>query len=392
MNAVHFGAGNIGRGLIGEVLHDSHFYIQFLDTDPQIIKQLRDDRSYEIRYLDRQLSTKTIDNVSAINSATDREHALRALADADIITTSVGANNLEKIAALLHDGMLSLCHNSRRVNVLANENMINASSSLREHIYDLSEPEERRLFDQHFSFVDTAIDRQSLSCVVEGKKVAVVEPYFEWVISNNQIPTDTPYRIQGASYVDDMTPFIERKLFIVNASHAAFAYTGALFHYETVQQAISDTDINTAVRSFLMENFQYFVNQYSWAEEEMLEFIKQTLNRHGNPQIADEIKRVGRSPLRKLDQHDRLVCPVLKLEQLGLKNEMGKRMIAAAYLYENSQDPEAVVLQKEIQRYGYASTICKRSNIAEPLAREIAGLCFALKKNAQLLFKNGEIR
>lgn len=40
MKAIHFGAGNIGRGLIGQVLHKNHFEIVFLDTNNEIISQI----------------------------------------------------------------------------------------------------------------------------------------------------------------------------------------------------------------------------------------------------------------------------------------------------------------------------------------------------------------
>ena len=52
MKVVHFGAGNIGRGFIGKVLHDSGFQITFVDTNQSLIKQINQTNSYKISYVE----------------------------------------------------------------------------------------------------------------------------------------------------------------------------------------------------------------------------------------------------------------------------------------------------------------------------------------------------
>lgn len=50
MQAVHFGAGNIGRGFIGEVLFKNGFSIDFVDIDSRIIEALQSRQEYEVDY------------------------------------------------------------------------------------------------------------------------------------------------------------------------------------------------------------------------------------------------------------------------------------------------------------------------------------------------------
>lgn len=386
MKATHFGAGNIGRGFIGQVLRLNNFELVFIDTNEEIIRQINQNHHYQIEYIDENSTTFLIDKVRALHAVNDKDAVEQTLKVTDIITTSVGVANLKHIAPTLKNALLKRNDKDGSVNILANENAINASDTLKDEIKKLCSKDEWRHIERIAYFVNTAIDRLALSKIENGQHIALVEPYFEWIIDSTQLSPDTPYQLSQVTYVDNLLPFIERKLFIVNAGHAALAYVGALFGYHRIQQALADVQINHLVRDFLSENTAYFITRYLMNEQELLDFIEKTIARHQNPKLSDPIERVGRSPIRKLAENDRLVSPVSKLHELGLKNLSGQKIIAAAYLYNQPKDEEAINLQNTISTLGIKSAVKNISNLNSPLLDSICEIYETVKSNKNSLF------
>jgi len=52
MRALHFGAGNIGRGFIARVLLKSDFNLIFSDVDQNIINAINNYKKYKIKLID----------------------------------------------------------------------------------------------------------------------------------------------------------------------------------------------------------------------------------------------------------------------------------------------------------------------------------------------------
>src|SRR5690625_912545 len=87
--AVHFGAGVIGRGFIGDLLSDSGFEITFVDVDKELLSQINKTNSYDVYYIDRNYERKTIEHVNGISPIDDEEKVIKVISECDILTTSV---------------------------------------------------------------------------------------------------------------------------------------------------------------------------------------------------------------------------------------------------------------------------------------------------------------
>lgn len=195
--------------------------------------------------------------------------------------------------------------------------------------------------------------------------------------------------MKNVTLVSNLMPFIQRKLFLVNASHAAFAYLGYLFNYETVQEAALDIRIMNLVKLFLNENKCYFVHQYKMDEEALDIFIEQVILRQTNPLMSDSVSRVGGSPLRKLGLYDRIVGPVLSLEKLGLRNITGIKIISSALLFYNSQDQESITLRAMITEKGIHQTIQEVTKIEDTnLIDQIVYWYCEISKDKNNIFSN----
>ena len=70
--ALHFGAGNIGRGFIAPVLQENNFRVIFVDIDEKLINKINKEQKYDIRYINSEKDTKTIKNIEGISLSDTR--------------------------------------------------------------------------------------------------------------------------------------------------------------------------------------------------------------------------------------------------------------------------------------------------------------------------------
>ncbi|MGI8313859.1 mannitol-1-phosphate 5-dehydrogenase [Halobacillus mangrovi] len=385
MKALHFGAGNIGKGLIGYLLNKSGFDLCFVDVNEESVNQMNSSNEYALELLDEKQTVEVISPVRALHSSA-QDKVIDAVVEADLITTSVGADNLSKVAPVISRGLLKRIQLDKgHVDVIANENMINASSKLKDEISRNVSKNEMDAIQSTVGFPNSAIDRLSLSEKRSEGEVTLVEPYYEWMIEKQgMLHADLP-SIKNATYVDSLKPYIERKLYMVNMGHAATAYTAFLEGYPTIQSALKNREIERFLRETLNESARYFTEMYDFEPEEMNVFIDETIERFKNANISDDILRVGRSPIRKLGFDERLIKPTRVLFELDLPVEKLTAAVATAFFFHNPHDEESVTIQSYIREQGIEQAIGHFTGIEDTtLKRKINDHYDRLRENYSL--------
>lgn len=365
--AVHFGAGNIGRGFIGSLLYKSGYDIYFVDVFKELVDNINKFKSYNIFILGNDIKREVVDGVKAIH-IDDEENLLKAIEDADVITTSVGVNNLygigEKLAYYLEKRFEK---NDLPLDIMACENALFATNILKDSIYKNSSETLKKYLDEKVGFPNTAVDRIVPNVDIEKETPidVAVEEFFEWDIEKDAVKGD--FDIKGCELVDDLEPYIERKLFLLNGSHATTAYLGYLKGYKYIHEAILDETIDKIVRNLQLEASFGLNNKHKIGMDKLKEYSDKVIERFKNPHLKDEVVRVGRDPVRKLSNGDRLVSPAKLSFETGLMPENILYGIAAGFAFDYKDDPKAMEIQESISNLGIEETVKKVTGLDETI-------------------------
>ena len=353
MKAVHFGAGNIGRGFVGLLLHEGGYELVFSDVAAPLVDAINGVSEYTVHEVGEGGRDTVVTGFRAINSATHPDEVIDQIAGANVVTTAVGPTILKFVAPHIVAGLALRDPSSPPLQIMACENAIDATDLLRDEIVALSGDAWDALAGRAV-FANTAVDRIVPAQPDGGGVDVTVEPFYEWAIERPPFGDEPPV-IPGAHFVDDLAPYIERKLFTVNTGHAATAYFGAVAGVETISGALSDDSIASRVAAALEETSALLVAKHGLDPADMASYRDTILRRFRNPALPDTVWRVGRQPLRKLSRHERFVGPAAEAAERDLSVDALVAAMAAALAFDDPEDAQSVDLQRMLRDQDAAS-------------------------------------
>lgn len=342
--AVHFGAGNIGRGFVGVILNEAGYELVFSDVAAPLIDALNTEESYTVHEVGADPKDITITNFRGINSAENPDALAEEIATADVVTTAVGPTVLKSVAVNIAQGLQKRAElgTPGKVAVMACENAINATDGLAEEVR-----KHYAAADEQAIFANTAVDRIVPNQAPGQGLDVTVENYYEWAVETGPFGDDVP-AINGATWVEDLAPYITRKLFTVNTGHATLAYFGAQAGISKISDALANDEIRAKVEATLAETKDLIVRRFGFEPEVQQTYIEKILSRFANKDLPDTTDRVGRSPLRKISRNERFIGPAADLAELGRPTDALLATVAALLEFDVAEDPEAVSLQQTL--------------------------------------------
>jgi mannitol-1-phosphate 5-dehydrogenase len=345
MKAVVVGAGRIGCGFAGDVLHRSGYELVFVTRTAANAAHLNRAGGFVVRLVgSRSIEDREVAGVRAVHAA-NAKLAASEIATADVIAISVGPSRLEQVAPLIAAG---LALRRTPVNVLAFENGTDPGARLRELV--AATPGGEAVAARHgFSgaLVTRIVTRRIGDREGDEPAIFVGDSPDTFVVDRRALACPQ-LPIHGMHLTDDWDGWVCRKLYLFSAAHAMTAYLGHLKGYHFIHSAIRDPEIRAAVLAAMTEAQAGLARRFGRKVAGDRRDLHEIVGRFENAALGDPIVRVGRDPRRKLAVGERLVGALQAAEQAGVEPDYLAMAVAAALCFHHPGDDGAAELAREL--------------------------------------------
>lgn len=264
-------------------------------------------------------TAEVIDTIVAAHAGSDDTAWTTALASPQttivtITVTEQGYRAGSDVPARLVAGLDARCRAGAGPIVLMSlDNLTHNGNVLRDAVLGAVADDDalRGWIDEHVSFPSSMVDR--ITPATTGSDVAglarldgalpddrvpvVTEPFAEWVIEDRFPGVERPaWETSGARIVDDVTPYEQRKLWLLNGSHSLLAYLGLQLGHETVADAMADPTCRSAVEQLWDEA----AAELPLPAAEIAEARAALVDRFANPRIRHTLAQIASGGSDKL--------------------------------------------------------------------------------------------
>ncbi|MCL1859686.1 MAG: mannitol dehydrogenase [Oscillospiraceae bacterium] len=314
--SVIYGAGNIGRGFIGQLFYESGYETSFIDVNTELINLINDKKEYPVKFVSESGINDTspteimIKNIRGIDGSPENSDEISdVISKADIMATAVGVNILKYIMEPVADGINKKFrdNNFEPLNIILCENLVGADKIMRGGVFEYIDDNYKDLYNEKIGFVQASVSRtvpvQTDEMKSDNLLRIVTENYKYLYVDKAGFKGEEIPEIKNIIAYSPFEYIIKRKLYVHNMGHAVCAYLGDISGYEYIWQAINDFYIKTIAQKAMQYSGMALEKIYG---EFDFDCIGDLIRRFGNKMLGDTVHRVGIDLKRKLSPNDRI--------------------------------------------------------------------------------------
>lgn len=378
------GAGKIGRGFIAQLFYNSGYKIFFLDASKEVVALLNKQKQYRIDIAAEGGDVTEYITVESAFTLDDKEKVAAVLSDTDIIASSVGAGNIEKVTLFIK-GILIAAGRKEVLNWIICENANHPAGKMKELLLQHADAEFESFVQSKLGLIETQVLRTGMLAKPE---VIIKEPLALRMQNWWTLPLDKDAfigripEVKGFVLKSDFSNELVRKLYTFNGTNGPIAYIGWANGYSILHEsALAYPEFFAAIQE---ESAFGLMNEFNLDEKEQRDFMALAMKKYTDPTINDQIERNASDARRKLSKEERLIGPALLCSKHGKKPDAYAKAIAAAYYYNGSTDEGTQQVQETVHQSGIEAAIKKYSSIDE--SSELYHLVLAAYQSKSFIF------
>ena len=145
---------------------------------------------------------------------------------------------------------------------------------------------------------DREMVSETLGCRDEA--VVVTEPFSQWVIEDQFVCGRPSWEKAGVEMVEDVKPFEEMKLRMLNGTHSTLAYLGFLAGFEYVADAVLQPDFERLLKNMMAEEIVPTLKLPRSVD--LVQYQSALLERYRNPALKHRLWQIAMDGSQKLPQ------------------------------------------------------------------------------------------
>ena len=127
------------------------------------------------------------------------------------------------------------------------------------------------------------------------------ESFCQWIIEDNFIAGRPPWELVNVNMVNDVEPYEEAKIRVLNGTHSCVAWAGSLRKYDYIHEGMKDAEVRKFAHNYVTNGvIPCLNNENHQSPLDLYEYRDIVLDRFSNPSIRDTNQRVAMDGYSKI--------------------------------------------------------------------------------------------